>query len=134
MANITNLSFFSLKILILLIVLLNSFCCSLPMHDDESHTKRNIKARVGTHWNRIGKRFEEFDHPQQMLESHESKPKAEFFTKNEICGEFLDMKHSFINNEIEMRLQKFISIFILYKVMFLIFHLILGFFILHRSE
>ena len=104
----------NLKILILLIVLVNSIC--LSSSNEARNSKVSIKCRVGTHWNRIGKRFEEFDHPQQMLESHESKPKAEFFTKNEICGEFLDMKHSFINNEIEMRLQKFISIFILYKV------------------
>ena len=113
----TNRSFFSLKILFLLIVLLNSFCWSLPMND-ESNTKRNIKAKVGTHWNRIGKRFEESDHPQQMLESHEPKPKAAISTKEKMCEDFWDMKHSVKKNEIEMKLQKLISIFILYKGMF----------------
>ena len=53
-----NPIFDSVKLLILIMVLLNLFFVTCSENVNVRRDLKNSKKRLGTHWNRIGKRFE----------------------------------------------------------------------------
>lgn len=108
MANIKNHSFDSIKIIIAIMVLLNLFCYACSSNDS-GVIRRNIKGRLGTHWNRIGKRLE--SKQQEPQESQEIN--ASFLTNNELCNDLLMLKHLAEKYEVWMKLEQFISKFLL---------------------
>ena len=63
-----------LKILILLMVMINLLSCTWSING-ENILKNKTKSRLGSHWNRIGKRFE---FHQQTESSQERKIKNKF--------------------------------------------------------
>ena len=94
MVNIGNYSFKIFKLITLVIVLLNLVCYGSSA--DES--KRDHRARFGTQWNRIGKRYvfrnlqEQTSHDSlESEESQELKPKSSLIAKAILTDELADI-------------------------------------------
>ena len=100
MVNNGNYSLKVFKLITLIIVLLNLFCYASSANE----SKRDHKARFGTQWNRIGKRFE-FTKPvqdsfesQESLDSQENNPQPSLIAQTMLRDELTDIYNILKNN------------------------------------
>ena len=108
MAYIGNRSFESFKIILLIMVVLNLFCYAHSTNNDNSLIRRNIKGRLGTHWNRIGKRSQ-FNQQQEQSQELQDSQEPSLQPSNELCNDLLLLKHLAEKYEIWMKLEQFIG-------------------------
>ena len=88
-----NKNFLNIFLLIILLISLFSFSWSIKA---DSLTKRKVKGRIGTHWYRIGKRFE--------LEPEEE-PESLSTNKN-ICDDLLMLANFPFKSDLGMMLEQ----------------------------
>ncbi len=105
----------SVKLLMLMMVLLNLFLFTCSTNFNIRRDLKNSKKRLGTHWNRIGKRFEFEEQQTQEFEPL-------FVTKNEFCSDLWLLKHLARKYEFLINIEKFICKYNKIKTFFLIFN------------
>ena len=96
-----------LNLLLLIILLVNLFSFSWSIRDDKV-IKKNVKGRLGTHWYRIGKRFE-----LDSEEQNESKLENTLSTDKNICDVLLRLKQFPYKSYLWMLLEHFLGKFFL---------------------
>ena len=94
-----------LNILLLTMLLVNSFSFSWSINDDKV-IKKNVKGRLGTHWYRIGKRFELDSEVKKEFKSENT-----LSTNKNICDVLLRLKQFPYKSDLWVMIENFLGKF-----------------------